>query len=247
MNRYKDYLPEFLGLTLAFLAMNLWYLSSLVVANDVIPVTYDYLAKGFTVLVGAFVGAYSAFRLNSKKEAEKEYKDQQVVMNNTLFTLIRQINAVKSIKKNFDEYENPLDRAFQLPAMKPPKYDDLTFDYDGLSFLLHDEPQFLMELTIEQSRFEQAFNAIEIRNDFYVNKLQPALSANNLNGRPMPIEEFQEKLGEMLFEGSINGAKSMYYHIEESDKSLVEMYNKASKLARKVFPGEKFIKWAPQA
>ncbi|MFT6349503.1 MAG: hypothetical protein ACJAYB_002529, partial [Psychromonas sp.] len=58
LNKYKEYLPEFLGVILALLLLNLWYLSSLAIENKMLPANLDYLYKGVTVLIGAFVGAF---------------------------------------------------------------------------------------------------------------------------------------------------------------------------------------------
>ena len=230
---------------LALLLLNLWYLSSISIENTVLPVSLDYLYKGITVLIAAFVGAFSAFKLNSKKEDDKKYTKQKLAMNKAIFVSIRQINALKNMQKEFAKYTNELDKAFKLPAMKPPCYDELKYNFDELSFLLEDHPQVMMNLVIEQERFEQAFSSIEIRNDFYVHDVQPVLSKLALNGKDIIVAEFAKALGERLFEGAINGANTMYFHIETTNTSIVEMHDELSVVARKVFIGEKFVKWKP--
>nr|VFK37531.1 MAG: hypothetical protein BECKSD772F_GA0070984_101617 [Candidatus Kentron sp. SD]VFK43343.1 MAG: hypothetical protein BECKSD772E_GA0070983_102429 [Candidatus Kentron sp. SD] len=98
-----------------------------------------------------------------------------------------------------------------------------------------------MKLTIKQERFEQAMRTIQIRNEFYVNEVQPALSRYSLIGHPVPIEEFEEKLGERLFLGSILGANTMYKHITDSEESLHNMHIELEKFSRELFPNEKFL------
>lgn len=241
----KNYLPEFLGVILAGSILNLWYLSSIAVENEVLPISYDYVFKGLTVLTGAFIGAFSAFKLNAKRETNQIYNDQKIAINKAIFIGIRQINAVKSMLNLYSPYKNELDRAFNLPAVKPPSYDDLKFDFEGLSFLLEGHPQLLMKLSIEQERFEQAFIAIEVRNNLYVNEVQPLLSNLERNGKKIDITVLENALGERLFKGSINGAAMAYALMESSDLTLVEMHDEISKIARVVFPGEKFVKWYP--
>lgn len=245
MKNYTDYLPEFLGVLLALLLLNVWYLSSLAIEEQILPVSLDYLYKGITVLIGAFVGAFSAFKLNSKKEERKTYSLQKLAMNKAIFINIRQINAVKNMHKLFSKYDSELDRAFKLPAMKPPSYKELKFNFEELSFLLEDHPQTMMNLVIEQERFEQAFNSIEIRNDFYVYEVQPILSELKLTNKDVPISDFSESIGERLFKGSIQGSNNMYFHIEETNKSIVEMNKELFLVAREFFPDAKFIKWEP--
>ncbi|MFT6349392.1 MAG: hypothetical protein ACJAYB_002413 [Psychromonas sp.] len=170
-----------------------------------------------------------------------------MAMNKVLFVSVRQINAIKNMRKEFSKFTLDLDKAFKLPAMKPPCYSELKYDFDELGFLLENHPQTMMKLVVEQQRFDQAFNSIEIRNDFYVNEVQPVIGKLGYNRKSVSVDDFAEALGERLFEGAINGANNMYFHIEATDKSIIEMYDEISVVARKVFPGEKFIKWKPEA
>ena len=235
LKKYDDYLPEFLGVVLALLLLNVWYLSSLAIENKILPASLDYFYKGSTVLIGAFVGAFAAFKLKSKNDDEKRHKEEKMAMNKAIFVCVRQINAIKNMNKELSKYSSDLERAFKLPAMKPPAYEDLKYDYDELGFLLEEHPQLVMNLVIEQERFEQAFKSIEIRNEFYVKEVQPALSKLNLNGKNILITDFANALGERLFEGSINGAKTIYFHLEQADKSIIEIYDELIAVSRKAF------------
>lgn len=243
LKKHSDYLPEFLGVILALLLLNLWYLSSFAIEYKILPVSLDYLYKGTVILIGAFVGAFSAFKLNSKNEEDKKYTEQKMAMNKALFVSIRQINAIKNMYKKLSQYNTELEKAFMLPAMKPPCYDELKYDFDELNFLLKDYPQTMMNLVIEQERFDQTFNSIQTRNNFYIHDVQPALSKHKLNRKNILVSDLANLLGERLFEGAINGAKSMYFHIESTDKSITEMHDEISKVAQKAFPNERFIKW----
>jgi hypothetical protein len=243
LKKYNDYLPEFLGILLALLILNLWYLSSLAIDNKIIPSNLDYLYRGVTVLIGAFIGALSAFKLNSKKDEDKKHTEQKMAMNKAIFVNIRQINAIKVMDKELSKYKSDLDKAFQLPALKPPCYKDLKYNFDDLGFLFEEHPQLMMNLAIEQERFEQVFKSIDIRNDFYITEVQPALSALKLNGKSVLAIDIPTILGERLFEGSINSARAIYSHIERSNKTLIEIHDEMAGISRKVFPGEKLVRW----
>ena len=91
LKKYNDYLPEFLGVILALLLLNLWYLSSLAIENKILPASLDYLYKGSTVLIGAFVGAFAAFKLKSKKDAQKKHREEKMAMNRALIGSNRNI------------------------------------------------------------------------------------------------------------------------------------------------------------
>jgi hypothetical protein len=240
----RKYQPEILGVLMGLAVLNVWYLSSVAIEESVIPKSYDYLLRVLTVALGGFIGAFSAFWLKSYEDGRKDKQKQKSALNSALFVLVRQMNAIQCIKRDLDKFKTPLDRGLSLPAMKPPDYSNVKQDVECLHFLIeNDNASLLMDLMIEQERFEQAINSINIRNDFYVNEVQPALSFHALNGRPLPLSEFEEKLGERLFQGSLNGAEEMYDHIYASDFSLSEKYTALRELAVQLFPGEKFITW----
>ncbi|HHP5494318.1 hypothetical protein [Aeromonas veronii] len=200
MKNLRDYQPEIFGVIVALAVLNIWYLCSVAIDESVVPKSYDYLIRVLTVAAGGFIGAFSAFWLKSYEEGKKDKKKEKSALNSALFVLIRQINAIQCIKRDLDKYKTPFERGLSLPAMKPPDYSSVKQDIDSLQFLIdNDNAQIFMELTIEQERFEQAINSINIRNEFYVNEVQPALSFHALNGRPLPLAEFEEKLGERLF------------------------------------------------
>ncbi len=226
------------GVFFGFAIVDQDWFASIMLNND------SLIMNVFTVAIGGFIGAYSAFWLKSSDENRKRNERQIDALNSALLTLIRQMNAILVIKRDFDQHVHQLERAFNLPAMKPPSYSDLKQSIDSLSFLIDSSnPHMIMELTIQQERFEQAINSINIRNDFYVNEVQPALSYHNLNGRPLPIEEFQEKLGERLFKGAVNGAEVMYCHVESCNGSLDKVYKELLALSRELYPKAKFFSW----
>ncbi|WP_417688580.1 hypothetical protein [Pseudidiomarina sp.] len=244
MKILRNYQPEIFGIIVALAILNIWYLSSVTIEESVVPKSYDYLIRALTVAIGGFIGAFSAFWLKSYEEEKKDKEQQKSALNSALFVLIRQINAIQCIKRDLEKFKTPFDRGLSLPAMKPPDYSSVKQDIVSLNFLIdRDNAQILMDLTIEQERFEQTINSINIRNDFYVNEVQPALSFHALNGRPLPLAEFEEKLGERLFQGAINGSAVLYEHVYATDVSLHEKYTELRELAKKLFPGENFVAW----
>ena len=240
----RNYQPKILGVVVGLVALTIWFLSFVAIEESAISKIYDYLISAFTVAIGAFIGAFSAFWLKSYEEGKKEKEKQKNALNSALFILARQINAIQLIKKYLDKFKTPFDRGLLLPAMKSPDYSNVKQDIDSLHFLIeNDNADILFRLTIEQERFEQAINSINIRNEFYVNEVQLALSFHARNGKPLPLEEFEEKLGERLFQRAIHAAETIYKHVDASDISLHEQYTALHKLATQLFPGEKFIVW----
>ncbi|MCO7247740.1 hypothetical protein [Halomonas sp. Mc5H-6] len=199
-------------------------------------------------LLAAFLGAYFAFALNEQRELRKVHDEQKVALNRSLFVLARQINAIENYYFQAAPFSSPHERAFSMPAFKPPSYAELAHDFDRLAFLLDSsESQLLMDLTVEQERFEQVIESIRIRNEFYVGEIQPAMIEHGLTGRPFTFEELYQALGERLVCGAMDGSKNVWEHLEGSRKSLPEMHKKLLGMGRKLFPGESLVMWNTEA
>lgn len=192
-------------------------------------------------LFGTFFGATFAFRLNEEKELRKLLELRREALNRALFVLIRQANAIHQLKQEFERFPSPFEKAFNLPAIKPPPYQDLVHAFSDLEFLLDSSnPGLLMELAIEQERFHQALESLRLRNEFYVEEVQPALAALALNGKRISMEQAAEFLGERLFHGAMNGAKNTWQCILASNESIPAVHKSLFQTAKMLFPGNKF-------
>ncbi|WP_147423438.1 hypothetical protein [Marinobacter nauticus] len=151
---------------------------------------------------------------------------------------------MRPIKRDLEQYQEGVQRAFNLPSQKPPKYSDLKQDINSLSFVLEtDTPQVLLDLTVEQERFDQAIESINVRNDFYVYQVQPAISQKGFTSLRVTRQQLREALGERIFEGAMQGARELSSHVVETDSSLPQMYSRLLDFSKKHFPGEKFVHW----
>ncbi|MHC9509756.1 hypothetical protein [Kangiella sp. M94] len=60
---------------MGFGALILWYFSSLAVEERVLPEYFEHISRFFTVLIAALVGAFAAFRFNSKLDSKKRERE----------------------------------------------------------------------------------------------------------------------------------------------------------------------------
>lgn len=195
-------------------------------------------------IFATFFGAMFAFRLNEAKDLRSLSNSRREALNRALFILIRQKNAVHQLELGFQKYTSLVERAFNMPAMKPPAYADLVFSMAELDFLLESKnPAILFMLSIEEERFHQTISAVQIRNEFYVDEVQKALSAQKINGRATTLLELQALLGERLFHGAMNGADMAWQHVTNTNLSLQHAHAELHKLAKEIFPGHKFLSY----
>lgn len=200
------------------------------------------LAVPLVSIFGTFFGATFAFRLNEEKETRKVRESRRETLNRALFILIRQANAIHQMTTEFEKYPSPFEKAFNLPALKPPPYDDLKHNLSDLEFLLESStPGLLMEIAIEQERFHQALDSMNIRNTFYVGEVQPALEKLAINGKQVTFSETASLLGERLFGGAMNGAEGAWQHISSCNITIPAVHKALLQQAKALYPGHKFI------
>lgn len=227
-------------LTLTLLSVAIVTILFLVIADGSIGVKD--LASGLFALLGTFVGALLAFRLEEGKEKSKESVARKAALNRAIVVLGYQHNEVRTYRDLVARYKTDIELAFSFPASQPPERIDVVQKFDDLTFLLNsNEPQVLFELIIEQIRFDQVLQSIRHRNAFYVEKVQPALSAEGLNNRQVSNVELKQRLGEYLYEGALMGARNILEHLNGSNESLPEMIANVRKVAKRLFPNDKFV------
>ncbi len=206
------------------------------------------IATSALALMGTFFGATLAFRLNIKKEQDETHRKRREAINRCLFVLIRQENAIKQMHQEYEKIPNLQIRAFNLPALKPPNYDDLTQNFSDLEFILHEyDPNILFKLSIEQERFFQSMTSVNLRNDFYANEVQKALSESITNGQTVTSELLLEKLGQRVFHSAINYVTTASEMLSLSVGSNLEMQREIKILGKKLYPNSKFISSAQEA
>lgn len=244
---FKAILPEVLGTLLALALLNLWYVSSLVIEHRVIPSTYDYFLKAIVVLFAAFFGSFSAFYLNTRKENHKEIQDNISSLNSALFVTIRQINSIMVLNKAIEPLEKDPLRFLNLPAMYASDNSDLKIELNRLEFLLKDHPNLLLDLSVEQGRFESAIKITNMRAEFHHNDLQKALNDAGFNVANPTLPQLVQAVGPRVTGTTIKLTDGMYEQLNLCVESLLEVHEKLYDIARGLFPNEPFVKFQPDA
>lgn len=239
----ESYTPEILGVLVGTGALMLWYFSSLAIDKVVVPSSFQSIVTICGSAFGAFFGAYCAFKLRQHEENQSKRNKRKTALDSCLFTMARQYNAIRFMKKQYDEYPNEFQRAFLMPAAKPPEYKDLKVNLEDLIFLTdHESVEPLFHLSIEQERFEQVVFAVNSRNTYTVEYLQPALAKHELNGKSVSSKELQDALGDVIFKTSVNAANSAYELLVAAEKSIFKMQNVLHKIAKATYPDQRFLK-----
>lgn len=241
--RFKSIFPEIMGIIVALLLLNLWYLSSLAIEHRVMPSTYDYIVNATVVLSAAFCGSFSAFYLNTRKERKIETSKKVDALNSALFITIQQINGLLLLKKAIEHYKNDPIRFLTIPSIYAPDYSALKVNLSRLEFMLKEHPNLLLDLSVEQGRFESAVRVTNMRADFHHKELQVALSNCKFNIGQPSIEQLINAVGERIVGTGIRLTDEVFSHVLLSVDSAIEVHNKLHEVALAKFPGKSFIKF----
>lgn len=206
--------------------------------------TEGHLITGAISIVGTFLGALFAFRLNQSKEDQAHERENKAALNRALFVLSRQENAVTVLKRDYDKFQIPEVRAVNLPARKPPLYTDVRQDMASLEFLIErNYGDLLFRLLVEDERFHQVLSAIETRNDFYVHEFQVAMEREGLNDQQVNTQQLATQLGERIYSTNLLATNAAATHLALSEASLPQMFIELRGSALTMFPGSRFIKF----
>lgn len=141
-----------------------------------------------------------------------------------------------------DRFKDGPIRSLNMPAFHPPLYADLVHDFGALEFLLDTEnPNLLVELSVEQEGFHQVLESLRIRKEFYVREVQPLISSKELNGKRISFDELAAALGDRVFGEAMNGAQVVSELFAASSTGIPKVHKSLFLVAKELYPEHKFI------
>ncbi|HCH5667330.1 TPA: hypothetical protein NKZ44_004466 [Vibrio parahaemolyticus] len=242
--KIRNYAPEVLGVLAGIGVLNLWYLSGLVVSKNVVPVTYTYILNGIIAVSGAFFGAASAFYFNNRRDTAREKMRCIESLNQALFTSLQQINALSLLKRHIEPFESDPCRYINLGAT----YAKYKFDFklENLNFILSLDPTLVMDITIEQGRFDSAVAIFNMRSDFHSKELQVVLSDSGFAITNPSEKEVVDCIGPRMTYTAIKLTNEVYEHVYESVESAKDLHKRLYQFASDAYPEEYFVQFKEQ-
>lgn len=235
----KKYAPEFLGVALALLCLNLWYFSSFAIENKVLPVGYNIFKDVVAPAIGALSGAYFAFMLSRRKEEDEKVLLEAKKLNQILIHLVLQLNALANIKEQLDRHKNIHDLAFNLRAEK--NYNEnITFDIADITLILSDNPQLLLELSVEQDGFISTIESHKVRMEFFLRVLHPIAIDKGLVNRFVNIGEYKAELPFHIFKAAYDSVNVLKTNLLDSEQGLHVIFTKFRAECVGRFPNHRF-------
>lgn len=200
----------------------------------------------FIPLLATFLGAIFAFRLQESKEKGKLNGDRKAFINEALFILGARYNELLGIKMAMEPYSDEVQRALAMPSMVAMDLPSLRLSFKDLAFLAAvGKPDVLLDLAVEEQRFDSAIYTVKMRAEFHLNVLQPVMAEKKIGHGYWTREDLELAFGELVYGSAVNNAEQMRRHIYESVDSSLVMINNLHKVAKELYPRDVFIKVGP--
>lgn len=246
MNDYR-YDPVVTGIFVGIGTLVLWYFSCLVIEEKTYPTYFDHISRFFTVLIATLVGAFAAFRFNASLDEKKAARENDAliaskvaILNKALLNVALQLNVIGNIEKLLNRYNNIHEHAFKMPAEKNFN-ENISVDINEISLILTNNPQLLMEISVEQDGFIQTIESLKVRHEHFIKELQPRMSALGLLDRKSNIGEYEDLLPYHVFKGAYDSVTVLIHNVKESKKGLEDKFSKLRTECEKFYPEYNFM------
>lgn len=112
-----------------------------------------------------------------------------------------QLNTIGNMKEKLSKYNTIHDKAFSMNAEKNFN-DNAIVDINEIALILTSKPQLLLEINNKQDGYIQTIESFKIRNEHYLNILQPKMFELGLLDRKATIDEYEDALPPPIFKAA---------------------------------------------
>lgn len=194
-------------------------------------------------LFAAFVGAYSAFLLQNRKQERDIASSRVGAGNKAIFQLIEALNNFLVFRKQFIKpfIKDPIRFISIPPSIGFERKTNI--DFDSLTYLFEFEsPNILGELSLFQAEVESTMLLISHRAHLHINGVQPAMEkAGFIDGQDVSYEQLQEILGLQLNSMMKQGTDQMIDGVESIISQSKNLIEKLHVIHNNNFKGHKIL------
>jgi hypothetical protein len=204
----------------------------------------DGIVTLLTTLVGAFSGAWAAFKYQEHKEISQLTKDRRAAVNRALHTIYNLWNIQRQYQTEvIDLYRGKPDVWLNMQATPPPSFGLTTFQAEELSFFLESKhAQMYADLMLEEHRFQIAMNLINMRSSVALNEAWPRLGAAKIEvGESMDLNRMTKIIGIDVEQKLRKLTEGIIEHIDENEKSIREIHDRLREGFLDIYPDQKII------
>ncbi len=196
------------------------------------------------VLLATFVGAFLAFRYETRQRARHEEEAQVRSGQRALFALVAQVSALENLDtQHLAVLRDDPGRELKLRVIGV-GHQVPSCDVDSLTFLMQTDPQLLASLLDGQQTFDSLFYTIEQHNRFDL-EFQDRLAAFERSGNILPTQLTKDMLERVTGPNivrSLSGLTEEIFHsYEQARRKIHSNFTQLREALSRRFPRAKFF------
>lgn len=207
-------------------------------------ISFGDIVNPVATLIAAFAGAWFAFTYQNRQKSDDEVRQNISAGNRALVTILQQANSLKLYQVDIIEpHRGSTGRHIQMRPTLPFQEDSLSFDVKSLDFLLSPETvQIMLDLILEEARYREAINAINVRSQHHFGVVQPKLaSAGVVEGSEYSDQDFRNALGELDYLHLMRLTDAVVLHVDRTIESLVSVKERLRTALIRKYPKGTFV------
>lgn len=204
------------------------------------------LLSALATLVAAFLGAWTAYKLEDNKK-QREYKEKCLESaNNILFALYERTKALKVFQR--DSINPHRDDPFKAISMMPLldfSYPESNFNVETLLFMLCTKhSQLMLDLHTEKEFFNEAFKLIRFRSSLHFNHVQPAMESGGiLEGGEYTRQQMIDTMGKRVFAQLERATDDVIKYVDRTIASSEKVKTRLVTALKELYPNEKVLNY----
>jgi hypothetical protein len=223
----------------------LWKFAVLVIGSPLLTALVSAFVAGLATLVAGFGGAWAAFRLQERKNADRQKVREMQAINQLMLILTRQVSFLKIYQTDYiEQYREVAGRHLSIgpvdveePVWGKVNFQELSFLADGsAAALLHD-------LWLVEQDFLQAVSFIKRRSQFHLDVLQPKMAKWWAPSGDYSQEELEKNLGRYICKSMESLTNMMILTVDKAIESNLKVADVTHKRLSEKFPDQKFIRF----
>ncbi len=209
---------------------------------DWVKTTTDLLG----IVAATFVGAFMAFRFETRHRAKQVADTQISAGQRALFALVAQVSALENLNtQHLAPLRDDLARDLKLLVVGV-GHQVPTCDVDSLMYLVQDEPQILAQLLDGQQTFDSLFSALEQRNRYHIEFQERLAVAERSRQQPhaeLSREQIRNAVGPNIVRALSDLTQQVFDSYESARAKVHTNFATLREGLKRRFPRSKFLKF----
>lgn len=204
------------------------------------------LTEVLGTLFAAFIGAWTAFKLENRSRLNEKREMQLDAANKIIFALYERLNAIKILQlKHINPVRNDPARFMSMQPVLDFTVPSSSFDAQDVSFLTQSPHKALMlSIHIANQQFLEAVKTIKQRSNIHLNDFQPALARQGLvQGDDVTGEMARNAMGDRNYHLLMQSTEYLIEHVDTFIENADKLRDELIKAFSDIFSQEEIFRF----